>query len=243
VFEKFKKFFGGDSAQPPVPNRTSTASGGVRRPAKPRARGARSGNAEGDRPAPKNLFEPANLPAPREVLCPSCGEPMLAGWGTTCGSCRPNLVAAKTLYLAPGQVASTSQLAGEGMTLGWLVVVSSLDVKKQGALIELRQATSTLSRSSGAGGLGASPDLFEFEDIFMSTAHARVSRPKTGSRDDAFEIRDREATPTANGTFINSRRLPPGEIARLADGDVIKVGATEIVFKSLWLPGSGSAAS
>ena len=166
---------------------------------------------------------------------------MLAGWGTTCGSCRPNLVAAKTLYLAPGQVASTSQLAGEGMTLGWLVVVSSLDVKLQGALIELRQATSTLSRSSGPGGLR--PDLFEFDDIFMSNRHACVSRPKTGSRNDAFEIRDREGTPSANGTFINSRRLPPGEISPLADGDVIKVGATEIVFKSLWLPGSASPTS
>lgn len=243
MFEKFKKFFGGDPAQPSVSDRSRPAPGGVRRPARPRVRGLRSANPEGDRAAPKNLFEPANLPAPREVLCPSCGEPMLAGWGTTCGSCRPNLVAAKTLYLAPGQVASSSQLAGEGMTLGWLVVVSSLDVKLQGALIELRQATSTLSRSSGAGGPRSSPGLFEFDDIFMSNGHARVSRPKTGSRDDAFEIRDRETTPTANGTFVNSRRLPPGEISRLADGDVIKVGATEIIFKSLWLPGSASPTS
>ena len=28
-----------------------------------------------------------------EVPCPNCGEPMLPGWGTTCGKCRPNLVA------------------------------------------------------------------------------------------------------------------------------------------------------
>jgi hypothetical protein len=168
---------------------------------------------------------------------------MLAGWGTTCGSCRPNLVAAKTLYLAPGQVASSSQVTDEGMILGWLVVVSSNDVKLQGSLIELRQPTSTLSRSSGDGGIRASPDVFEFDDIFMSIGHARVSRPKTGSRTDAFEIRDREATPTANGTFINSRRLRPGEISRLADGDVIKVGVTEIIFRSLWLPGSTASAS
>ena len=71
----------------------------------------------------------------------------------------------------------------------------------------------------------------------MSKGHSQIMRPRTGSRKAAFEIRDRETTPTSNGTFVNSRRLPPGELAPLADGDIIKVGATEIVFKSLWLPG------
>ena len=30
---------------------------------------------------------------------------------------------------------------------------------------------------------------------------------------------------------------------RLGDGDVVKVGATEMVFRSLWLPGSGARPS
>ncbi len=180
---------------------------------------------------------------PREVPCPNCGEPMLSGWGTTCGRCRPNLVAPKTLFLAPGQMpAAPSQvLASEGMTLGWLVVVSSVDTDRRGALIELTQRRSILSR---AGTMPAgTPGVVEFGDTFMSSGHAIVSRPQSGSRSDAFEIRDRESAPSANGTFVNSRRLAPGEVLRLGDGDVVKVGATEMVFRSLWLPGSGARPS
>jgi hypothetical protein len=35
---------------------------------------------------------------------------------------------------------------------------------------------------------------------------------------------------------VNSRRLGAGETVRLADGDMIQVGATELLFRSLWLP-------
>jgi pSer/pThr/pTyr-binding forkhead associated (FHA) protein len=45
-----------------------------------------------------------------------------------------------------------------------------------------------------------------------------------------------------NGTFVNSHKLTPGEVIRLADGDVLKVGATEMLFKSLWLPPVGGRA-
>jgi hypothetical protein len=165
---------------------------------------------------------------------------MLSGWGTTCGRCRPNLVAPKTLFMAPGQlaVAPSQVLASEGMTLGWLVVVSSVDTDRRGALIELTQRRSILSR---AGTMPAgTPGVVEFADTFMSSGHAIVSRPQTGNRSDSFEIRDRESAPSANGTFVNSRRLGQGETLRLGDGDVVKVGATEMVFRSLWLPGSGA---
>jgi hypothetical protein len=238
VFEKFKNLFGGDSTgadRTASGERPRSGQGGVRRPAQPRLPGKR-GAAGSSRSVPENLFEsPAKVPTPQEIACPNCGEPMLSGWGTTCGNCRPNLVAPKTLYLAPGQLASQSQQVGEGLILGWLVVVSSVDSKRQGKLIELDHATTILSRGDQRQ-LGP-PGLFEFEDIFMSSGHAQVTRPRSGSRKAAFEIRDREATPSANGTFVNSRRLQPGEVVSLADGDIIKVGTTEIVFKSLWLPG------
>jgi hypothetical protein len=168
---------------------------------------------------------------------------MLSGWGTTCGRCRPNLVAPKTLFMAPGQLAAAPSqvLASEGMTLGWLVVVSSVDNDRRGALVELTARRSILSR---AGTMPPNtPGVVEFADTFMSSGHAVVTRPQTGSRNEAFEIRDRESAPSANGTFVNSRRLGPGEVMRLGDGDVVKVGATELVFRSLWLPGSGSRAS
>ncbi|HVZ87479.1 MAG TPA: FHA domain-containing protein [Polyangia bacterium] len=227
VFEKFKK---GSSTGP-------RSGAGPRRPAQARKPGQKApGGARTGRREPENLFEPAaKAPTPHEIACPNCGEPMLSGWGTTCGNCRPNLVAPKTLYLAPGQLASQSQQGGEGLILGWLVVVSSVDTKRQGTLIELDQPTTVLSR--GDQRQPGPPGLFEFEDIFMSSGHAQVTRPRSGSRKAAFEIRDRDSTPSANGTFVNSRRLQPGEIVSLADGDIIKVGTTEIVFKSLWLPG------
>jgi hypothetical protein len=39
---------------------------------------------------------------------------------------------------------------------------------------------------------------------------------------------------------VNSHKLVKGEIVRLADGDIIKVGTTELLFKSLWLPPVGT---
>ncbi|HVT08998.1 MAG TPA: FHA domain-containing protein, partial [Polyangia bacterium] len=200
----------------------------------------------GGLPDPRPPAAVANLASavtPREVPCPNCGEPMLSGWGTTCGRCRPNLVAPKTLFLAPGQMAAAPSqvLSAEGMTLGWLVVVASVDTGRRGALVELTYRRSILSR---AGTMPpGTPGVVEFADTFMSSGHAIVTRPQTGNRNEAFEIRDRESAPSANGTFVNSRRLVAGEVMRLGDGDVVKVGATELVFRSLWLPGSGARPS
>jgi hypothetical protein len=241
VFDKFKQLFGGKVVQPArSTGRPRPGPGTARRPARPRGAKPQAGGAVIDSRPPGRLFEPTPEPPPREIPCPHCGESMLAGWGTTCGRCRPNLVAPKTLFMAPGQVASPLP-ADEGMTLGWLVVINSVNVERRGALVELEQGRSILSRAESLP--AETPGLVEFADTFMSSGHAILSRPSTGNRSDAFTIRDRESSPSANGTFVNSRRLLSGEDVRLADGDVIKVGATEMVFRSLWLPGSAARAS
>jgi hypothetical protein len=164
---------------------------------------------------------------------------MLSGWGTTCGTCRPGLVAPKTLFLSRNAMASSAQM--DAMTLGWLVVVSTLDQRQRGALLQLEQERSVLTRGEGAA--NSQPGLFEFSDIFMSAGHAVITRPRSQDRRGAFSIRDREGAPTTNGTFVNSRRLAPEESVDLADGDEIKVGATQMVFRSLWLPGSDARVS
>jgi hypothetical protein len=164
---------------------------------------------------------------------------MLSGWGTTCGTCRPGLVAPKTLFLARDSLAPSGRI--EAMTLGWLVVVSTIDQQQRGALLQLDRDKSVLTR--GEAGAKPEPGLFEFSDIFMSRGHAIITRPRTGDRRGAFSIRDRDGAPTANGTFVNSRRLAAGETVDLADGDEIKVGATQMVFRSLWLPGSDARVS
>ncbi|MEA2699593.1 MAG: Inner rane component of cytoplasmic domain [Myxococcales bacterium] len=250
VFDKLRKLFGGGSGDPdpdlssPV-TKPRAAGSTVRRPARPRQGRSASGKPTAStRPRAASSMAAAvgppapETPPPAEVACPNCGEPMLAGWGTTCGKCRPNLVSPKTMFLAAGQVALPAQAPG-GMTLGWLVVVRSVDEKQRGALIELDQQRVVLSRA-GAGPAGASR-VVEFDDTFMSSGHAVLSRPDSGDRTDAFTIRDRDnPSPSVNGTFVNSHKLTPGEVVRLADGDVVKLGATEMLFKSLWLSPVGA---
>jgi hypothetical protein len=235
-----KKPFGGDDSDPAAPRsgRPRTDAPQARRPARPRS-SAKSD--PGAAPAarsrlPSAGFEPLGNapPAAAEVACPNCGEPMLAGWGTTCGKCRPNLVSPKTMFLAAGQVALPAQAAG-GMTLGWLVVLTSADESQRGALIEVERDTLVLSRA----GAPQNPveQLVPFDDGFMSIGHAVLNRPVTGERTDAFTIHDRKNPgPSVNGTFVNARKLTPGEVVRLGDGDIIKVGTAELLFKSLWLP-------
>jgi pSer/pThr/pTyr-binding forkhead associated (FHA) protein len=121
------------------------------------------------------------------------------------------------------------------MALGWIVVSRSIDKLQNGALIELDQPLVIVSRAGAGGGGGAR--VVSFDDTFMSNGHALLRRPATGERTDAFTICDRQDPgPSANGTFVNARKLQATEIARLSDGDTIKVGATELLFKSLWLP-------
>jgi hypothetical protein len=166
---------------------------------------------------------------------------MLAGWGTTCGKCRPNLVSPKTIFPGalsgglPGALGARSLSQASGMTLGWLLVIRSRDKDKRGTLVELDSDANLLSREGVSSGVGEK--VIPFADTFMSIGHARVRRPATGERTDAFTIRDRkDPGPSANGTFVNSHKLTPEEVVRLSDGDVIKVGDTELLFKSLWLP-------
>jgi len=153
------------------------------------------------------------------------------------------MVAPKSMF---GKDASTASPGTFGMVLGWLVVLRSIDKVRAGHLYELDAEEVVLSRagafavSIAGSGLG----LVEFNDEYMSSAHSVLRRPHTRARTDAFTLRDRwEPGPSANGTFVNSHKLEPGEEMRLADGDVIKVGATELLFKSLWLPPADARAS
>ena len=177
-------------------------------------------------------------PRPAEQPCPHCGEPMLAGWGSTCGNCRPGLAVPKTLCLSASDRPGLAP--ARGLSLGWLFVTQSPDVKRQGTLIELTAPISVLSR--GAGPASAGQEWFDFADDFMSMGHALIHRPPSSEdRASSFTIRDRQNPgPSANGTFVNSNRLAPGEILKLSEGDIIRLGVTEFVFKSLWLPPTGS---
>jgi hypothetical protein len=157
---------------------------------------------------------------------------MLAAWGVTCGHCRPGIAAPKTLELSA--VVKAGADPARGLALGWLVVMQTPEEKRQGTLIELAAPVSVLSRGTRSM---AGQTWFDFNDEFMSNGHARITRPVRDEREQGFTLCDRnDPGPSANGTFVNGRRLADGENASLSEGDVIRVGVTELIFKSLWLP-------
>jgi len=162
---------------------------------------------------------------------------MLAAWGSTCGNCRPGMSAPKTIYVTAEEMRGIAP--APGLCLGWFVVLQSPDETRRGALIELAAPISVLSR--GSRSVTANEEWFSFNDEFMSSGHAVVHRPSGSSRSDSFSIRDRESPgPSANGTFVNSHKLGQGEIAQLSEGDIVRLGTTELIFKSLWLPPCGA---
>jgi hypothetical protein len=165
---------------------------------------------------------------------------MLAAWGSTCGNCRPGMSAPKTIYVTAEEMQGIAP--APGLCLGWFVVLQSPDETRRGALIEITAPISVLSR--GSRSVTANEEWFSFNDEFMSSGHAVVHRPQGSDRSDSFVIRDRESpSPSANGTFVNSHKLGQGEIAQLSEGDIVRLGTTELIFKSLWLPPGGGASA
>jgi pSer/pThr/pTyr-binding forkhead associated (FHA) protein len=70
----------------------------------------------------------------------------------------------------------------------------------------------------------------------MSSGHATVRRPLRAAREAAFVLEERREPASANGVFVNSQKISPGVPHELSDGDMIRLGTTELQFKSLWLP-------
>jgi len=179
-------------------------------------------------------------PRAEEVFCPNCGQPMLASWGATCGNCRPRMAAPKTMFMST--VDAVGMAATPGLSLGWFVVLSSIDPRYIGALLELSTPVTILSR--GAQENTSMETWVDLNDKFISNGHALIYRPKEADPEQAFTVRDREVPgPSANGTFVNSHKLAPGEVVELSEGDIVRVGRTELMFKSLWLSPSGKAAT
>jgi hypothetical protein len=82
-----------------------------------------------------------------------------------------------------------------------------------------------VGRSSQASGYTADIDLSGHDpDKTLSRKHARIMR----SNDGVF-LKEEEGR---NGTFVNGSRVGPGQTVRLEEGDRIRFGLVEVVFRS-----------
>lgn len=165
----------------------------------------------------------------RAHLCPTCDRP-LAGPGALCPSCTdPAAEPPAPEGLQEGR--PTTVLADE---------FSPTVLTKLNATEEFLEKTITLrekpvlavTRGPGTGevfnlstesalsvGRAKANDI-TIEDVAVSSQHCRV-RPEGGE----FVLHDLKST---NGTFVNDRRVSRHV---LADGDVIKVGETQLQFR------------
>jgi pSer/pThr/pTyr-binding forkhead associated (FHA) protein len=120
------------------------------------------------------------------------------------------------------------------LTLAWLVVIDTPDGALDGAVVSIEQPVVTLTRHGAVAGI---PGEIALRDDFLSAGHATIKSQARGP-ELGFTLEDRMSPgPSANGTFLNGRRLGPGEAAPLCDGDEIRVGSTEMVFRNLLVPG------
>jgi pSer/pThr/pTyr-binding forkhead associated (FHA) protein len=120
----------------------------------------------------------------------------------------------ESFVLTPGQ-AQAAGLIGRGRVIdsGRLIVVASPSLDA-GLVRVLDSAAVTLGR-------GGQNDLTLDSDDFASARHARIE-----PRRDGVWVEDVGST---NGTYVNGARLSKPRVLR--DGDVIRVGSTDIRYE------------
>jgi hypothetical protein len=164
-----------------------------------------------------------------EENCPQCGQPMLRTWGATCGMCRAPLG-----YARASDVIKTARIGLHSLTLAWVVVIDSPDAHAAGRVVLLEHPINILTRQGASAGI---PGEIAFQDDFLSAGHALIRRAAVPGGV-SFTVEDRrDPGPSANGTFVNGRRLAPQEVATLCDGDELRIGSTELAFRDLHVPG------
>jgi hypothetical protein len=123
----------------------------------------------------------------------------------------------ESMILSPQQAQSLGLVAqpGSSSPRGQLVVITS-SALEPGMAYELDATQVTVGR-------GANNDLALENDEFASARHARIE-----PRRDGVYVEDIGST---NGTFVNGIRL--ARERRLAPGDVVRVGETDLRFEEL----------
>lgn len=89
---------------------------------------------------------------------------------------------------------------------------------------------SVIGRADPNAGLMPEVDLSALPNV-LTTARKSVSRRHARIRPQADGYYLSEEPGVANGTFVNKRRLTPGEPVRLSDGDELAFGRAVLVFR------------
>jgi len=120
----------------------------------------------------------------------------------------------ESMILGPQQAAAAGLVPRPSRDLGRLVVLAS-PALGEGDVVVLDSNAMTIGR-------GQTNDLTIPEDEYASTRHARIE-----PRRDGIWVEDIGST---NGTFVNGIRLTRER--RLAPGDVVRVGETDLRFEA-----------
>jgi hypothetical protein len=121
----------------------------------------------------------------------------------------------ESMILGPQQAAAAGLVPKpEALELGRLVVLTS-PALEQGDVVELDSRPLTVGR-------GGNNDVPLARDEYASSRHARFE-----ARRDGVYVEDIGST---NGTFVNGIRLTRDR--RLAPGDVVRVGETDLRFET-----------
>ncbi len=192
-------------------------------------------------PPLRNRDRPAASSGAVDQPCPNCGQPMLAGVGIDLWKLSSGNLRSQDAQPVCGGCAG--RVPNSGAQLG---LAGGCAIARRKANRLAHPVGRSQPRCSAAGFAMPSPDeeWFDFADEFMScwTCHSQSpsrQRPQAG----ICHSRPRGSRPSANGTFVDSHKLGPGEVVKLSEGDIVRVGTTEMVFKSLWLPPSGQGLS
>lgn len=155
--------------------------------------------------------------------CPECHAEMTIASGSTaraftCGKCGRTFV--KSVLLTDKPAASSASPSEEATTF-------SVAAEVLGLVIPGRQTPYCLER--GITRIGRSVPNAEAQilisDSFVSRAHAEIELALRVDMVPEYRLRD---CGSSNGTFVNDIRIDPDEIILLTEGDVLRVGKTEL---------------
>jgi hypothetical protein len=121
-----------------------------------------------------------------------------------------------SMILTPGAAAAAGLGRPSATRRSARLVVQRSPSLEEGDAFPLNAAPVTVGR-------GGQNDLVLTSDEFASARHARIEL-----RGDGVWVQDLEST---NGTFVNGARVAGAQ--RLDDGDVVRVGATDLVVEEV----------